>query len=200
LLYDNGDDLGVYTQEELAALADRVMGDRVATYRARTGKILGRHANDMDRGFLKFFAWRYWNNEQEQKKAADTIRSYEADLSKWQVLCLAVDEWQEFVVCPEKFQKEAVRRSQGKKASQLDKDVAAETDAQRFERLAKQQERQQAASPSPVVDMPQKPAATIQEAASRQPANKIEREPMTAEAREQWEKTREYLNGLKRMP
>ncbi len=191
--YGNGDSLGTYTQEELQALADRVMCDRIYLYRLKTKKILGQHCNDLDRGFLKFFAWRYWNDEQSTKKAADTIRSYEKDPTKWQSLCLSVDEWQEFMSNPEKFKQAAIARANKKGGgSQVDHEIAAQTDADRFRKL----QQQQAASGASVVDCSQNTAAPVQGAPSpashnNQAKGTVERSPMPEDFKKQLEEMRQ---------
>ena len=191
--YGNGDNLGTYTQEELQALADRVMCDRIYLYRTKTRRILGQHCNDLDRGFLKFFAWRYWNDEQATKKAADTIRSYEKDPTKWQSLCLSVDEWQEFMSNPEKFKQAAIARANKKGGgSQVDHEIAAQTDADRFRKL----QQQQAASSASVVDCSQNTASPVQGAPSPDSGNNqakgtVERSPMPEDFKKQLEEMRQ---------
>ena len=138
-LYELGEELEITSQDELKALASRVFPERIKLYRNRTGRILGGHINDIDRGFLKFFAWRYWGNESELKRAMDTIRSYESDPTKWQVLCLAVDEWQDYLANPEKLAEEAKRRA-AYSNSEVDDAIASRSELAAFQKIALQQE------------------------------------------------------------
>lgn len=146
-LYDSGDSLGVYTQEELQALADRVMGEQVYLYRLKTRKILGGNVNDIDWNFVNFYAWRHWHSETEKAKALDTILSMERDISKWQKLYATVAEWQESMNNPEKFKAEALRRAGSKlgSSSEVDQQIATQQLEVTLERVRKERAIKEAA-------------------------------------------------------
>ncbi|NEP13741.1 MAG: hypothetical protein F6K14_26775 [Symploca sp. SIO2C1] len=198
--YEFGNDLAIASRHELQALANSVFPDRIKLYRLKTGKILGEHANDLDRGFIKFFAWKYWGNEQELKKASDTIRSYESDPSKWQTLCLAVDEWQEYLANPEKMLKES--RQRASKGSELDEQITSKSDLTAFKRIAFQQEqakkaREVAQKEQERGEVSKQDERGVDESHSPQSEDDFVQAPMPEEFKQQLEQMRKNIRTQK---
>jgi hypothetical protein len=128
-LLDSGASLGYTTEDELKALADRVMGSIVAKYR-KSSLILCSSPNDIDPGFLKHYALTKWKDSGKIDAAFNTVRSFERDATKWQGLCIAVQQWEEWLKNEDVAKADFIRQGLSKNASSADSAIAIKLMAQ----------------------------------------------------------------------
>ena len=130
---------------EKKALAAYLMGDIIKLYR-KSGKLLASSTNDLNPGFVRFYAWSEYQDETALSKARATILKLERTISSWSVLASVVSEWKACESNQELLQEKAKRRASSKRGtdSELDKTVATSSTAERFRKIQEQQEREAA--------------------------------------------------------
>jgi hypothetical protein len=99
--FESGDLPPCLPKEQLAALADAMIGEYIAAYRL-SGSIKSNSLNDYDEAFLAYCANHHLTGELKGKldKARSMIRNKEQDYAKWGGLVDLVKGWQETLAKP----------------------------------------------------------------------------------------------------
>ena len=170
----------VIPDRELKALAQLRVGEEVKLYR-KSGLVCSSKPNDILIEFARWFAWSHLGQENEIQFALNTIAKYELNPSRWQVLVVAVREWQECKANPELLERKFSKRSR------FDSEVESQLRVRRLDRLAQRTRARRAAELKEKGNIPEPPQAAVKEpqecqhvdiSAESQPPEQPEHSPM----------------------